>query len=156
MSRNLTPRPVKATGAKDAHGSILDPGSGALYVHMHRESGLAHRHYVLKPWQVRAIAILTSRPMLVIYVTALVTWGWMASQALRVPLLQQRIGTLTRDAARLDTLTVRLSELQDRYDQVQRMLGAAARVPRSTDSTGTKAIPATTDTTRKPATPTAR
>lgn len=94
--------------------------------------------------------------MLIIYVTALVTWGWMASQALRVPLLQQRIGTLTRDAARLDTLTVRLTELQDRYDQVQRMLGAAARVQRSTDSTRTKAAPAATDTTRKPATPTTR
>lgn len=156
MSRNLTPRPVKATGAKEAHGSILDPDSGALYVHMHRESGLAHRHYVLKPWQVRALGILSSRPMLIIYVTALVTWGWMASQALRVPLLQQRIGTLTRDAARLDTLTVRLTELQDRYDQVQRMLGAAARVQRSTDSTRTKAAPAATDTTRKPATPTTR
>ncbi len=156
MNRNLTPRPVRAAGAKDAHGSILDPASGALYVHMHRESGLAHRHYVLKSWQVRALAVLISRPLLLVYVMALVTWGWMASQALRVPLLQQRIGELTRDAARLDTLTVRLSELQDRYDQVQRMLGAAARVQGRTDSTRTKAAPASPDTTRKPATPQTR
>lgn len=70
MSRNLTPRPVKATGAKDAHGSILDPASGALYVHMHRETGLAHRHYVLRPWQVRGLAIALSRPMLMLYVVA--------------------------------------------------------------------------------------
>lgn len=162
MNRNLTPRPVRATGAKDAHGTILDPASGALYVHMHRESGLAHRHYVLKPWQVRTLAVLISRPLLIVYVMALVTWGWTASQAMRVPLLQQRIGALTRDAARLDTLTVRLSQLQDRYDQVQRMLGAAARVPGGTDSTrskvapaATKAAPATSaDTARKAATPT--
>jgi hypothetical protein len=164
MNRNLTPRPVRATGAKDAHGSILDADSGALYVHMHRESGLAHRHYVLKPWQVRALAVLISRPMLIVYVVALVTWGWMATQALRVPLLQQRVGELTRDAARLDTLTVRLSELQDRYDQVQRMLGSAARVQGRTDSARTKAppappvappatTPAAPDTARKPASP---
>ena len=155
MNRNLTPRPVRATGAKDAHGSILDSTSGALYVHMHRESGLAHRHYVLRPWQVRALAVLISRPMLIVYVMALVTWGWMASQALRVPMLQQRVGALTRDAARLDTLTVRLSQLQDRYDQVQRMLGAATRAQGSSDSTRAKVAPAT-DTARKSATPTAR
>jgi hypothetical protein len=156
MNRNLTPRPVKATGAKDAHGSILDPASGALYVHMHRESGLAHRHYVLKPWQVRTLGVMISRPMLILYVMALVTWGWMASQAVRVPVLQRRIGELTRDAARLDTLTVRLSQLQDRYDQVQRMLGAATRVQGSSDTARTKTEPAAKDTARKAATPTSR
>jgi hypothetical protein len=156
MSRNLTPRPVKATGAKDAHGSILDPASGALYVHMHRESGLAHRHYVLKPWQLRTLGVIISRPMLILYVMALVIWGWMASQAVRVPVLQRRIGELTRDAARLDTLTVRLSQLQDRYDQVQRMLGAATRVQGSSDTARTKTVPAANDTTRKAATPTSR
>ena len=156
MTRNLTPRPVKATGAKDAHGSILDPASGALYVHMHRESGLAHRHYVLKPWQLRTLGVFISRPMLLLYVMALVTWGWMASQAVRVPVLQRRIGELTRDAARLDTLTVRLSQLQDRYDQVQRMLGAAARVQGSSDTARTKAAPAANDTARRAETPTSR
>jgi hypothetical protein len=153
MSRNLTPRPVRATGAKDAHGSILDPSSGALYVHMHRESGLAHRHYVLRSWQVRALAILLSRPMQLLYVVALVTWGWTASQALRVPLLQQRIGVLTREAERIDTLTATLAQLQDRYDQVQRMLGAAQAGTR--DSTRAKAVPGAVqrDTARKSATP---
>lgn len=125
MTRNLTPRPVKATGARDAHGSILDPASGSLYVHMHRESGLAHRHYVLKPWQVRALRVLLSVPMRLLYVMALVIWGWMATQAARVPVLTERVGVLTREAAKLDTLTIRLTELQDRYDQVQRMLGPA-------------------------------
>lgn len=125
MNRNLTPRPVKATGARDAHGSILDPTSGSLYVHMHRESGLAHRHYVLKAWQVRALRVLLSVPMRALYVMGIVMWWWMATQAVRVPVLQQRIGVLTREAGRLDTLTIRLTELQDRYDQVQRMLGAA-------------------------------
>jgi hypothetical protein len=125
MNRNLTPRPVKATGAKEAHGSILDDASGALYVHMHRESGLAHRHYVFKPWQVRVLAALVSRPATILYVMALVMWGWMAVQATRVELLQRRVGELTRDAARLDTLTLQLDRMQERYDQVQKMLRAA-------------------------------
>lgn len=122
---NPTPRQVKATGAKHAHGHILHEDGGALYVHLHRESGLAHRHYVVRPWQVRALAIVTSRPMLVIYVVALVTWGWMASQAARVPVLQQRIVQLENDAQRLDTLSATLAQLQARYERVQRMLSAA-------------------------------
>jgi outer membrane murein-binding lipoprotein Lpp len=124
---NPTPRQVKATGARQAHGHILHEDGGALYVHLHRESGLAHRHYVLRPWQVRALAILSSRPMLVVYVIALVTWGWMASQAARVPLLQQRIVQLEADAQRLDTLSATLAQLQARYEQVQRMLSAATQ-----------------------------
>jgi hypothetical protein len=143
MSRNLTPRPVKATGAKDAHGSILDPASGALYVHMHRESGLAHRHYVLRPWQVRGLAIALSRPMLMLYVVALVTIGWTWSQAMRVPMLQDRIGVLTREATQIDTLSARLTELQLAYDQVQRMLGATRATPATdTARAASRAAPA--------------
>lgn len=120
-----TPRQVKATGARDAHGRILDAEGGSLFVHLHRESGLAHRHYVLKPWQVRAMGFLTSRVMLLAYLVAVVTWGWMAGQAARVPLLSQEISALRADSERLDTLSATLRELQARYDQVQRMLSAA-------------------------------
>lgn len=134
MTRNITPRPIKASGARDAHGRILDPSSGSLYVHMHRESGLAHRHYVLKAWQVRFLAVFLSRPMLVLYLVGLITWGWMASQAAKVPMLQQRIGLLTKDAERLDTLTATLTELQARYTQVQQMLGTKSVSPILTDS----------------------
>lgn len=139
MRRAPTPQQGKATGARDAHGRILDSGGGALYVHLHRESGLAHRHYVLRSWQVRAAAILTSRPMLLIYIVALVTWGWMAGQAARVPALSQEISALRADAERLDTLSAALRELQARYDQVQRMLSVAtAQQARAeaVDSTG--------------------
>ena len=125
MTRNLTPRPIKASGARDAHGRIMEPSAGALYVHMHRESGLAHRHYVLRPWKVRVLAILVSRPMLLIYFVGVITWGWTAGQAARVPLLRQEIADLQRDAERLDTLKATLEQLQARYDQVQKMLSTA-------------------------------
>lgn len=153
MARNLTPRPIKASGARDAHGRILDPSSGSLYVHMHRENGLAHRHYVLKTWQVRFLSIFLSRPMLAIYLIALLTWGWMAGQALKVPLLQQRIGELTRDAERLDTLTATLNEVQARYTQVQQMLGGAkSAVPVLAESLRQQK----TDTVRRAVAPTVR
>jgi hypothetical protein len=63
--------------------------------------------------------------MLLIYIVALVTWGWMAGQAARVPVLSQEISALRADAERLDTLSAALRELQARYDQVQRMLSVA-------------------------------
>ncbi len=125
MTRNITPRPIKAQGARDAHGRIFERGAGALYVHMHREAGLAHRHYVLRPWQVRVVGVLTSKFMIGLYAIAIGSWGWMASQAARVPLLVREVTTLTADAQRLDTLTATLGELQSRYDHVQRLLSVA-------------------------------
>lgn len=125
MNRNPTPREVKAAGARTAHGRILDAEGGALYVHLHRESGLAHRHYVLRPWHVRSLAILTSRPALLLVAVAVLTWGWMAGQAARVPLLRQEVVRLQEDQRRLDTLSATLAQLQARYEQVQRMLSAA-------------------------------
>jgi hypothetical protein len=125
MSAAPTPRHVKAAGARDAHGRILDAEGGALFVHLHRESGLAHRHYVLKPWQVRVLGVLTAPITLVLIAVAVVTWGWTAGQAARVPLLTQEIGRLRAEAERIDTLSATLAELQARYDQVQRMLSAA-------------------------------
>jgi biopolymer transport protein ExbB/TolQ len=92
---------------------------------MHRERGLAHRHYVLRPWQVRLLSVVVSWPALVFYVVAVVTWGWMAGQAARVPALQQQVTHLTKDAERLDALTAQLEELRSRYEQVQKMLSAA-------------------------------
>ena len=120
-----TPREVRATGARDAHGRILDTEGGALFVHLHREAGLAHRHYVVKPWQVRLLAFMTSRVMLLVYLVGVITWGWMASQAAQVPFLRHELTRLEKDAERLDSLSVTLTELQSRYDQVQRMLSAA-------------------------------
>ncbi len=143
MSRNPTPRPIRASGARDGHGRILAPKAGALYVHMHREHGLAHRHYVLRAWQVRILGTALARPMLVFYVAAIALWGWMAQRAFRVPLLQNQITELTRDAKRLDTLTERLTELQARYEQVQRMLSAAS----AARSAGSDSIRSRTDST---------
>lgn len=125
MSAAPTPRHVKATGARDAHGRILDADGGALFVHLHRETGLAHRHYVLRPWQVRVLSVITSPVALLLIAIAVATWGWTAGQASRVPLLTREIARLRAESERIDTLSATLAELQARYEQVQRMLSAA-------------------------------
>lgn len=125
MTSRPTPQPIKAAGARDAHGHILDAEGGALYVHLHRESGLAHRHYVLNPWQVRLLGVATARVTLALMAVAIVTWSWMAGQAARVPVLTQEIQRLRAESERIDTLSATLTELQARYEQVQRMLSAA-------------------------------
>jgi Tfp pilus assembly protein PilX len=96
-----------------------------MFIHVQRESGLAHRTLVLRPWQVQALRVLSSKSFLVALALGLLSWGYFAVQAARVPLLTQRISHLEQDAQRLDTLQRTLSELQDRYGQVQRLLTAS-------------------------------
>lgn len=97
-----------------------------MVIHVHRESGLAHRTMTLRAWQVQALRLLTSRWFLFTLAVSLLSWGYFAVQAARVPFLRQRISRLEDDARRVDTLQSRLTQLQARYEQVQRMLSAPA------------------------------
>lgn len=112
-------------GTAAAHGRIFDAEGGALHVHLHRDHGLAHRHLVLSSWQIRALRVLFSRPVLVLLTVLLLSAGWIAGQAARVPLLQREVATLTKDLERVDSLTTRLEQLQANYQRLQAMLGAS-------------------------------
>jgi 2-iminoacetate synthase ThiH len=63
-------------------------------------------------------------------------------QAARVPLLTWRITHLEQDAQRIDSLQKTLTQLQSRYEQVQRMLSAPA-APKNAklDGAGNRARP---------------
>lgn len=111
-------------GMAAAHGRIFDAEGGALHVHLHRDHGLAHRHLVLSSWQIRALRVLFSRPVLVLLTVLLLSAGWIAGQAARVPLLQREVATLTKDLERVDSLTTTLEQLQANYQRLQAMLGA--------------------------------
>ena len=95
-----------------------------MYVHVQRENGLAHHTMVLRPWQVQALRVLTSKWFLIALGVGLASWAYFGVQAARVPLLQWRITHLEQDAQRIDSLQNTLSQLQSRYEQVQRMLSA--------------------------------
>ena len=107
-----------------------------MYVHVQRENGLAHRTMVLRPWQVQALRVLTSKWFLMALGAGLASWGYFAVQAARVPLLNWRIAHLEQDAQRIDSLQKTLTQLQARYEQVQRMLSMPAALKSAKADTG--------------------
>lgn len=109
------------------HGNVFDRGSGNMFIHVQRASGLAHRTMVLRPWQVQALRLAASRWFAVVLAIALASWGYFAFQTARVSLLTRRITHLEQDAAKIDTLQAALEQVQRRYDQVQQMLSASTR-----------------------------
>lgn len=120
---NTPPRDSK----EHRHGNVFGRGSGNMFIHVQRASGLAHRTLVLRPWQVQALRLVASRWFAAVLTIALVSWGYFAFQTARVPLLTRRITHLERDAAKIDTLQAALEQVQKRYDQVQQMLSASTR-----------------------------
>jgi hypothetical protein len=113
-----------ATSSTDGHGDVFAKGLGAMIVHVQREAGLAHRTFVLRPWQVRVFHAASHRGVRLLAVLVALSWGYFAVEAARVPVLTTRIERMERDALRLDTLELTLKELQARYAQVQEMLRA--------------------------------
>lgn len=106
------------------HGNIFSADSGSMYVHVQRENGLAHHTMVLRPWQVQALRVVTSRWFIIALAAGVSSWGYFAVQTARVPFLQRRVTSLEQDAVRIDSLQKTLTQLQSRYEQVQRMLAA--------------------------------
>lgn len=100
-----------------------------MLIHVQRESGLAHHTMTLRPWQVQILGVVASKWFVVILAVGLLSWGYFAMQATRLPFLQHRVSVLEQDARRLDTLQLRLKELQGRYDQVQKMLSTPSTAP---------------------------
>jgi len=115
-----------ATPSTESHGDVFAQGLGAMIVHVQRETGLAHRTFVLRPWQVRFFRAASHRGVRVLAAVVLLSWGYLAVEAARVPLLTTRLARMEHEALRLDTLEQTLKALQARYEQVQAMLSAPA------------------------------
>jgi murein DD-endopeptidase MepM/ murein hydrolase activator NlpD len=115
-------------GGGRGYGNIYTPHAGAMIIHVQRESGLANRTIILSTRKVRflRIAAIVGGAMLLVGV---VSWFYLAAQAARVPYLSHRVSTLERDVQQLDTLKRALAEVEGRFQQVQRMLGASGSAP---------------------------
>ncbi len=118
--------PERDPGTQE-HGNVFGRGWGNMFIHVQRETGLAHRTMVIRPWQVQALRLVASKWFAAVLTVAVLSWGYFAFQTARVPFLTQRITHLERDAAKIDTLQATLEQLQRRYTQVQQMLSASAR-----------------------------
>jgi hypothetical protein len=127
--------------AAHRHGNLFSRDAGSMFIHMQRESGLAHRTLVLSPWQVQVLRVVSSKRFLVALAIGAISWGYFAVQAARVPLLNRRIAHLEQDGQRLDTLQRTLTELQDRYAQVQRLLTASKVTTTNATATSPKKRP---------------
>lgn len=122
-------------GQGDGHGDVFAKDLGAMIVHVQREGGLAHRTFVLRPWQVRLVRAAAHRGVRVLAAFVVLSWGYFAVEAARVPVLTTKLERMEHDALRLDTLEATLKQLQARYAQVQEMLSAPATARARPDST---------------------
>ena len=104
---------------EQGHGDVFGRGSGDMFIHVQRASGLAHRTLTLRPWQVQALRLVASRWFATVLAIAVLSWGYFAFETARVPFLTRRISRLEREGAKLDTLQATLEQVQKRYDQVQ-------------------------------------
>jgi len=117
------PKDEKDAGGR-GYGNIYTPHAGAMIIHVQRESGLANRTIILSTRKVRLLRIgaIVAAVLLVVGASS---WFYLATQAARVPLLTKRLATLERDVQQLDTLKRALAEVEGRFQQVQRMMGAS-------------------------------
>jgi len=122
-----TPEREKDAGRR-GYGNIYTPHAGAMIIHVQRESGLANRMIILSVRQVRMLRI-GAVVAAILLLGGIGSWIYFAAQAVRVPLLTRRIATLERDVQQLDTLKRALAEVEGRFQQVQRMMGASAALP---------------------------
>ena len=125
----MTTARTRRERSSNRHGNLFSRDAGSMLIHVQRESGLAHHTMTLRPWQVQILRVVASKWCVAILAIGLLSWGYFAMQAARLPFLQDRVTILEQDARRLDTLQLRLKELQGRYDQVQKMLSTPVVAP---------------------------
>lgn len=145
--------PERDPGTQE-HGNVFGRGWGNMFIHVQRETGLAHRTMVLRPWQVQALRLVASKWFAAVLTVAILSWAYFAFQTARVPFLTRRITHLEQDSAKIDTLQATLDQLQRRYTQVQQMLSASARsaTPASAKETTPAIAPKSAAPSKEPAT----
>jgi murein DD-endopeptidase MepM/ murein hydrolase activator NlpD len=106
------------------YGNIYTPHAGSMIIQVQRESGLANRTITFTQRQVRLLrlGLYVGGALLAV---GTISWVYLAAQAARVPFLTSRVTTLTKEVKQLDTLQVRLAEMERRFLQVQTMMGAS-------------------------------
>jgi murein DD-endopeptidase MepM/ murein hydrolase activator NlpD len=105
------------------YGNIYTPHAGSMIIQVQRESGLANRTIIFTQRQVRLLRLGLYIGAVVLTIGS-ISWVYFAAQAARVPFLTSRVAGLTKEVKQLDTLQVRLAEMERRFLQVQQMMSA--------------------------------
>jgi hypothetical protein len=111
------------------YGNIYTPHAGSMIIQVQREHGLANRTLVLTPRQMKLLRWMTSRRMMVVGALVAVSWLWLVADQAQAVIERRTAPSAALERARLDSLERSLGELQRRYEQVSRMLGAQPTVP---------------------------
>lgn len=106
------------------YGNIYTPHAGSMIIQVQRESGLANRTIILTQRQVRLLRLGLYIGAALLTVGS-ISWVYLAAQAARVPFLTSRVSGLTKEVKQLDTLQLRLAEMERRFLQVQQMMSAS-------------------------------
>jgi hypothetical protein len=107
----------------EGYGNIYTPHAGSMIIQVQRENGLANRTIVLTQGQVKLLKSLATRKWLVVGAIFFATWAWLVVDRAR-ELVASRDNSAVAERMRVDSLARQLGELQERYDQVSRMLGS--------------------------------
>lgn len=107
----------------EGYGNIYTPHAGSMIIQVQREHGLANRQIILTPGQVKLLKSLATRKWLVVGAFMVATWAWLVVDRAQ-ELIAQRGNSAMAERMRVDSLARQLGELQQRYDQVSRMLGS--------------------------------
>jgi murein DD-endopeptidase MepM/ murein hydrolase activator NlpD len=111
-------------GGQRGYGNIYTPHAGAMIIHVQRESGLANRMIILSVRQVQLLRIGAVLAVIMVLL-GVGSWLYFAGKAVQVQVLTRRLSALEHDAQQLDTLKRALAEVEGRYQQVQKMMGAS-------------------------------
>ena len=107
----------------EGYGNIYTPHAGSMIIQVQREHGLANRQIVLTQRQVKLLKSLATRKWLVVGAFMVATWAWLVVDRAQ-ELIARRSNSAVAERMRVDSLARQLGELQQRYDQVSRMLGS--------------------------------
>jgi murein DD-endopeptidase MepM/ murein hydrolase activator NlpD len=144
---------TEPTSRSQGYGNIYTPHAGSMIIQVQRESGLANRTIILTQRQVRLLRIgLSFGAVLLAVGTA--SWVYLASQAARVPFLTSRVASLTKDVKQVDTLQLRLAEMERRFLQVQQMMSSTGPATTVRETPAPKSPPPPKPDTATPTLPT--
>ena len=94
----------------------------------HGRHDLSTRSYEISYRRLRVVGVLLLAAVLV-WLTMVASWLFVAGQAARVPGLEREIQTLEAERARVVQLAEALRRLESQYEQVRQMLGAGQAGP---------------------------
>ena len=123
------------------YGNIYTPHAGSMIIQVQREHGLANRQIVLTERQVKLLKSLATRKWLVVGAFMIATWAWLVVDRTR-ELIARRDNSAVAERMRVDSLARQLGELQQRYDQVSRMLGSTPGTATAVPTAAAAPVPA--------------